>query len=356
MSVPGPYLEIQFEGFWLCRLATDPDPSLEQRGISGFTFAVAGEDLLDPSFFSQAEDVHAAYGMKDPEFQTGSSTDPMFDIRNIRRASPDYERYNNDGIGMQVTQVLDRGQGSATLTDRLSGMQVRFASDGVPGHDSKGPIFEGRNQIVSDGDPDRFTLNPLVFQVRKADPNDSDRVVVQRFDPLVVEEPYRPLYEIVDNAQYIQRWPTQRFPTSDVLLAQLGIDNAEQHFVRRAQWLEEKIAEAEALGRSGLAEAYRTRRFGVEFFTQATGPTVLENRLASRIPLRQLYKHELRGSPQLEPTVIAQASVLDPGGHNGTFEVLTDVPWPIQYYLGGYDGDLMAGFATGFVRLPYLIR
>lgn len=42
-----PVLVIGFEGWFLCRLATDPDPTDEPRGVSGSTFALPGEPDLD---------------------------------------------------------------------------------------------------------------------------------------------------------------------------------------------------------------------------------------------------------------------------------------------------------------------
>jgi len=40
-------VKISFAGFVECRLATDPDPADESRGISGWTFALPGEPDLD---------------------------------------------------------------------------------------------------------------------------------------------------------------------------------------------------------------------------------------------------------------------------------------------------------------------
>src|SRR5690606_16465196 len=42
-----PVLRIDFEGWFQVRLATDPDPSDEPRGVSGTTFALAGEPDFD---------------------------------------------------------------------------------------------------------------------------------------------------------------------------------------------------------------------------------------------------------------------------------------------------------------------
>jgi hypothetical protein len=339
----GDMIDIRFEGFFLCRLATDPDPSLEERGISGFTYAVAGESLLDPSIFTQAGDVLREYGPPDPAYQSTGG------IKNIREASPDYERYNRDGIGLRVTGIDVQGSANETLTERLGGASVRFTSEGVPNHRFLGPIFEGRNQIVSDGDPDRFTLNPFVIQIS----DQAGSTVLQRFDPLDPSEPERQLFEIDDATMYEQRLPCQRFPTSDILLAELGIADPEQHFVNRSLWLQEKVIEAEAQGKPALAEAYRSRQFAVDFFTQATGPTVLENRLASRIPLRQLYAHPIRGRADAAPPLVVDDAAFDPGDPRGRVHIDTERDWDILYYIGAYDGDLMSGFIQGCLSVPF---
>ena len=40
-------IKLTFSGWFECRLATDPDPTDEPRGVSGWTYAVAGEPDLD---------------------------------------------------------------------------------------------------------------------------------------------------------------------------------------------------------------------------------------------------------------------------------------------------------------------
>jgi hypothetical protein len=46
-------LVLAFEGWIVLRLATDPDPSDERRGVSGYTFAFAGEPDLDRVLYLQ---------------------------------------------------------------------------------------------------------------------------------------------------------------------------------------------------------------------------------------------------------------------------------------------------------------
>lgn len=342
-------LSIHFEGFWQCRLATDPDPSDEQRGISGFTYSVAGETLLEPTFWSQAKDIQQEYGLKDPEFSDSYNHDPMFKIKNIRQASPDYEKYNDNGIGIKVTGIQVDGIPFTGLS-KLIGGAVRFEKrPQQPNWPWRGPIFEGRNQITSDGDPDRFTLNPFVISISDL----QDNVVLRRFDPLNMQEPDQLLWQInpslPDFDEIVKRrLPRQRFALSNELLVQVGIDpdNMDQHFVNRAIWLQEKILEAEALGREALAQSFRSRYFAVNFFTQSTGPTVLANRLLSRIPLRQLYKHSIRGNEQMQPVPFVDPKIFAP------LTVNTKDDWEILYYLGAYDGDLLAGWCSGTLSLP----
>jgi hypothetical protein len=40
-------LRIFFEGYYQARISTDPDPTDERRGVSGYTFALPGEPDFD---------------------------------------------------------------------------------------------------------------------------------------------------------------------------------------------------------------------------------------------------------------------------------------------------------------------
>ena len=353
-------LDISFEGFWQCRLATDPDPSDEQRGVSGFTYSVAGESLLEPSIWSQEKDILKEYGPKDAEFIDPLAKNEGRMIKNIREASPDHALYNERGIGLKVTQVEVNGEAYAPLAKLIGGL-VRFdRRPQQPKWPWRGPIFEGRNQITSDGDPDRFTVNPFVFGVYE--PNDdpdpgTDTLVLQRFDPLRFSEPDAELWQINPtesdfNDILERRLPLQRFALSNELLEQMGLDPNEldQYFVNRENWLRSKIMEAEANGQSALAESFKSRLFAVNFFTQSTGPTVLANRLLSRIPLRQLYHHTIRGDHTMQPAPFVNTAYFD------TLTLDSVTPWDILYYMGGYDGDLMAGWCTGTLSIPVTVN
>jgi hypothetical protein len=50
-------MEVFFEGRFMCRIATDPDPTIEARGASGYTMALPGEPPLDQIIRFQPDDV-----------------------------------------------------------------------------------------------------------------------------------------------------------------------------------------------------------------------------------------------------------------------------------------------------------
>lgn len=355
-------LEIVFEGFWQCRLATDPDPSNEQRGITGFTYALVGETLLDNVFYSQGKDIKNLFGEKDDNFKDITEKPHIFYTKNIREASPDYQKYNQNGIGIKVTNVIfdgtpvDAYQDSTVKKELLNLIDclVRFEPrEIIPGEPWKDPVFEGRNQIISDGDPDRFTLNPFVISISKENENKDETLLLKRFDPLDIDKPDNRLINIDPdpckfNEIVSRRLPVQRFALSEELLEQVGIkkENLKDHFTNRARWLAGKVLEAEAIGNLPLAQAYKSRLFAINFFTQSTGPTVLSNRLLSRIPLRQLYRHSIRGNNKMDPKPFVSLESFK------SITIDTENDWDIMYYLGAFDGDLLAGWCSGVLFLP----
>src|SRR5690348_9792772 len=99
-------LKIRFRGWFQCRLATDPDPTDEPRGVSGSTFAMVGEPDLDRVIHFQ---------------------DPVAP----RLAGPD--------VGVRVYSAARGGDDAADHA--LIGARVELLGS---------PVFEGRNGLVSE--------------------------------------------------------------------------------------------------------------------------------------------------------------------------------------------------------------
>jgi hypothetical protein len=128
-------LDLYFDGWFQCRLATDPDPADEPRGVSGWTFAVGEEPDLD---------------------------------RVIRFQNPAVRRSHGPTVGVQVRRV------------EVDGTPV----GGHPGHPMVGatvelggqPKFEGRNGLVAEDGQE--LIDPFELRVVGGD------VVVERTDQL----------------------------------------------------------------------------------------------------------------------------------------------------------------------------
>jgi hypothetical protein len=134
-------LRLCFAGWFQCRLATDPDPTDEPRGVSGYTFALAGEPDLDGVIRMQ------------PEGTTPRSHGPAIGVE-VRRA----ERVRN---GRRLALP-----GHALLGARVSLLPTRWAG---------APRFVERNQVLALAH-DRV-IDPFHLEIA------GDRVTIRRQAP-----------------------------------------------------------------------------------------------------------------------------------------------------------------------------
>ncbi len=138
-------MELRFEGWFQCRLATNPDPTDELRGVSGYTFALAGEPDLD---------------------------------RVIRFKSPVAPRSHAPQVGVKVTEVMNAG---AVQDDHpLTGAAVNLLHT---------PRFESRNVILSDDRGGVGLIHPFVIEIA------GDGVIIRREDLLDPERPDLPVHQ-----------------------------------------------------------------------------------------------------------------------------------------------------------------
>ncbi len=138
-------LTVHFAGWFQCRLATNPDPTDELRGVSGHTFALAGEPDLD---------------------------------RIIRLWNPVAARSHGPGVGVRVTTVHRRGEPLASHP--LAGAAVDLLD---------APKFESRNLLLSDDRAGVGPIHPFHLELTAAD----GALTVRRLDLL---DPDRPGLEL----------------------------------------------------------------------------------------------------------------------------------------------------------------
>lgn len=139
-------LILDFDGWFQCRLATDPDPTDEPRGTSGFTFALAGEPDLD---------------------------------RVIRFHDPVAPRSHGPAVGVFVRAVSLAGKRAAAHP--LLGAAVDLLG---------APRFESRNYVLRDSS--QGAIVPFQLRIGPADGGG----VIEREDVLFPLDPALPLHRV----------------------------------------------------------------------------------------------------------------------------------------------------------------
>ncbi|HEV8582914.1 MAG TPA: hypothetical protein VGX68_27935, partial [Thermoanaerobaculia bacterium] len=141
-------LEMQFQGYFMCRIATDPDPTNEQRGVSGYTIALLPEDVLDQVIRTQLDPAV-------PE-------DREFLEKNLREPAQEM----GIKIAVNVNDVLfDGQQWFGPARNALLGARLYLEGTNPP---FPGPTFDSRNNIVGSDDNMAFVVNPFELVIKES--------------------------------------------------------------------------------------------------------------------------------------------------------------------------------------------
>lgn len=305
-------MTIHFEGFWQCRMSTDPDPTLEGRGTSGYTIALPREGDFDRIIRTQRDQI--------PDGE-------------LRQPFPPYRATLPDGsprpFGVTVTRVEHAPD--PAIGRLLEGAELRLMQS---------PRFELRNQIVGDG-INRIAPPIVPFDVQIGRKHE---VFLRRGDPL---DPSRPDLEIwqLAPADFASRVPVTYRHLSDEVVETLfspasrGGDANSQftaYFDQRKQllslWLSEPSLDPLT------AAGYRARVRVLDDFTKPSGspdPGLIENRLG----LQCIWDHPIRGKDAFVGEPLARF-------------VDVDRAWHTRFWMGGWDGDLLLGWIQGHIDLP----
>ena len=301
-------LEIDFEGYFACRIATDPDPSNEGRGMSGYTMALPSETKLDQIIRLQVDDAYLARNRRPPL--------PDMGIR----------------IGVNVTGARFEGAPHERATEALRDATVDLLGKDPPFAD--GPVFESRNNIVGNDDAMAFVIVP--FQLAITGPG-ARLTATDYLDP---NDPSKQTWQFTDPAAYARRISTCQITGDTEVAEAVNVYDAYGYFRDRRRFLERETARALAAmpgadpdTRARLeadVQGYRTRIFQLERWG---------DRIISKIQTRVDWKHDING-----PKAVT-------GSLGGTVD--TSTPWQFAVWFGGWDGDLLIGYARGTLKVPF---
>ncbi len=310
-------LEIQYQGFFFCRLATDPDPTNEQRGVSGYTMALVYEDPLDQVIRTQIDQDFAVRNLREPVQLPGEPNNP--------------NRPMNLTVGVEVAGVSFDGKTYPPAARALAGAKLSLKGKTPP---FDGPIFDSRNNIVGSDDNMMFVVNPFELEIK------SDQVTIAATDYLNPADPEQQIWQIQDPSTYSRRLPTAFSGSSTTAMAAIRVFDGYAYFRDRRRFLEQRIAALQAQRAAGTRsaeqdaqiEALRTRVYQLEFWG---------DRVISKLGFQLTYSFNVNG-----PQSITGAEHL--GG-----EIDCQQPWPVTFWFGSWDGDLLIGYMQGTLGIPF---
>ena len=287
-------LVIEFSGWCIIRLPTDPDPPDEPRGVSGYTFAFAGEPDLDRVLHLQP-----------PADFTPRSHGP-------------------ERLGVAVT-VAQRVSGSdRTPVPALAGATVELLGQ---------PRFENRNWTLTL--PGFEPIYPFDLRIAR------DGLEIRRSAPFDPKNPDMPLWEVPETqllqhgAQGMEFEP-QTVGQATGVWDQLGVATQRLEMLKTDLGKEKDPVAAAAL-RGRIAEL----QFAVDFH-KTHAPQQDRRTMAHSFVER--FGFPMQG---------ADASVTGAAKRLGSSLDVTNA-WMISFWLGGWDPDLLCAYLAGSLQIPYL--
>ncbi len=263
-------IDVSFAGWFQCRLATDPDPYDEPRGVSGYVLAYADEPDLD---------------------------------RLVSFQPPAFIRSHGPSVGVTVREV--RIDQTVVTGHPLAGAAVDLLGR---------PVFEGRNGVVADDGLE--PVYPFDLEIAKGPFR-----LVRGLSPADPDYPYPELL-----ARGVESAPAD--------IARLtGIPNLRQVWEARRMDLLAELVDAAEPRRTAIVE-----RLAFLDEQLATPPPRSTLRFFGA---RMRFLYFLGSRLQLD----------DPDGVLSTIDVAAAAPWPVSFWLGGWDADAQCAFASGVLRI-----
>lgn len=287
-------LHISFQGWVQYRAALDPDPTDEPRGRSGPTFALPGE----------------------PDFDTF--------IRLQGAVAPRYPHQHDHGVFVSGVDL----DGNPLAAHPLLGAAVDLLPVG-----GRHPTYEERGYIVT---YQKVPIDPFWLQIR------GGGVTIDRTD---YWDPARPGLTILEvskqSPELIPRRQPQVAAQSPLVAEATGImDYVQYRRDRRADLARMLERATDPIERAALK-----KRIDDLKKDEDTGMTGLLLANQQFLGLIATYQFDMNGVPAVD----------DPQGRLGGV-VGTSQPWPLTFWMGGYDCDSLFCYMRGTLSLPFFPR
>jgi hypothetical protein len=291
-------LYVNFRGWWQLRMALDPDPNDEPRGISGPTVVVPGEPEFD-----------GVIRLNDP-------------------VCPRYPHENDVGVTVYEVAVDDpeARKGIRVLPDNaLVGAKVNLLDK---------PTYGERGFVIL---YQKMPVEPFHLEIAGND-------LKLRIDDLW--DPTRPTLTYAEVAAYnpelLERRSIAVQPQSPLVADVTGIvDYAEYRRTRRRELtaLLERTTDPEKRAALELRIRMLEKDDLVKDNKGLVGLTVPAQQF---LGLCGFYAFPIQGTPTVEDANQKLAGLIG-----------TSQPWSISFWMGGYDVDSLIGYMVGTLTVPF---
>jgi hypothetical protein len=290
-------LRIEFEGYFQLRMATDPDPTDERRGVSGYTFALAGEPDLDAVLHFQPDED----GVCERPFGP-SSPGPR--------------------VGVRVRRATRRGESAP----ELDGARVAFVG---------ARVLEDNGILVRN---DFFVIDPLRVRVWTG-----DRVFADRTDWLNPTDLANPRSGLT-SAMLLRRQPKRFVTNSPEVAVATGLPDPSN-----ATLIDNRKRRRRSLEALRAGTTDPTKRAALDTRIEQLEVTerwweLSQGDWSTRPIDRRAYALAL----QLEGWDIDMSGPVDANDVGGDAQR----PWPLRFWLGGWDADALCGYVRGTWDIP----
>jgi len=295
MTTITPKLIIQFSGWILMRIPTDPDPTDEPRGVSGYTFAFGDEPDLNRQIY----------------FQVPANFTPR---------APTYD------LGVKVRSAV-RIENQQTPIEALDLATVDLLN---------APKLENRNWTLTTAGYEPIV--PFDFLIK------GKGITLFRSAPLIAEDPEKPVWQISEDI-------LQAYGAAGALYEPATIGNATgiwdsvkvaaerlQALQAERDQLEKKkrLTPDEDVARVILEARIRELQYGID--------NPQDRRIMARYFVER-FNFQMNGKAKVE------------GDQQKTLKgkILYDDknPWQIGFWIGAWDPDALSAYVTGALEIPY---
>jgi hypothetical protein len=292
-------LLLEFEGYFQMRMATDPDPTDERRGVSGYTFALAGEPDLDAKIHFQPDEP----GVYEREFGPTS-------------------------VGPRVGVTVRRAARDGLVVPDLIGARVAFVD---------AQVLEHNGILVRN---DYFVIDPLRVRVSK-----EEAVLLDRLDWLNTVSHSSSLWDATPE-MLLRRQPKLFVSNSAEVAAATGLpDPSNETLIENRRQRQESLKALlnEVKNDPVKSAALETRIEQLDIVQQwwnlSEGKTIATRPIDRRAHQLAL---QLKG---YDIDVIGPVFENVLGGDETR-------PWPLRFWMGGWDGDALCGYVRGSWEIP----